>query len=70
MVSGLVPSKLNHMSCLQLTGPELGSFSADKAAAFSEAVYVAMGNQTIFSVNVSDYATVDTVRRTRCSCLL
>lgn len=63
-------AKMDGVSCLQLTGADLSSFSADKATAFSEAVYGALGNQTIYSVNVSGFTTVETVRQTRCIRLL
>ena len=51
---------------MQLTGAELIPFSADKATIFSAAVYLALGNQTIYSVNVSDVTTTSTPLKARC----
>jgi hypothetical protein len=57
-------------AALQLTGDGLVPFAADKAAAFSHAVYHAFGNNTsIFSLNVSDYTTIRLPTGNRC-CLL
>ena len=55
---------LTYLPSLQLDGKDLLPFSADKAAAFSQAVSLALENQTI-SLNVSDVTTVNSQISTR-----
>lgn len=54
------------MFYVQLTGAELIPFSTEKATIFQEAVYIALGNRTIYAVNVSSYTLATSVPHTRC----